>query len=214
MEGPRPKILLIDDDIMSCKLVSKFFSELYEISYILDPCLALETLKQFQPELIILDIEMPVKNGIQVLKEIREAHSSIELPVIMLSASSDEQVIIDALELGANDYITKPIVPKVADARLHTQLNLKRFYKKSMQNQELEVIQSMVITYNHEINNPLTVALGNIMKIKKEHKDHPAILKAEEALLRIASITQKISELVDHCDQKEIYIDGKSKYKL
>ncbi|MEI8027242.1 MAG: response regulator [Pseudomonadota bacterium] len=210
----KTKILLIDDDLMSCKLVVNYFSAFYEVSYILDPSAALEKIEELKPELLLLDIEMPVKNGVQVLKEVREAYSSMHLPIIMLSASGADSVIVSALDLGANDFITKPIVPKVALARLQTQISLKKFYETNMDHRESEAIRAMVVTYNHEINNPLTVALGNLSKIKKELPDHPAVLKAEDSLLRIAGITKKIASLINSSEQKEIYIPGELKYKI
>lgn len=212
--GVRPKILLIDDDLMSCKSVVNYFSAFYEVSYILDPCSVLEKIKDFKPELLLLDIEMPVKNGVQVLKEVREAYSSLQLPIIMLSASGTENVIVSALDLGANDFITKPIIPKVAKARIQTQIHLKKFYETSMGHRESEAIRAMVVTYNHEINNPLTVALGNLNKVKKELPDHHALLKAEDALLRIAVITKKIAALINNSEEKEVYIIGELKYKI
>jgi hypothetical protein len=72
----------------------------------------------------------------------------------------------------------------------------------------------MVVTYNHEINNPLTVALGNVLKIKEELPRHPSILKAEDSLLRIAAITKKIAALMNRFDEKDDYVNGKSKYKI
>ncbi len=119
----KPKVLLIDDDLMACKLVVNYFSAFYDIAYILDPRSALDTIKDFKPELLLLDIEMPVKDGVQVLKEVREAYPSLQLPIIMLSASGADNVIVSALDLGANDFITKPIIPKVAQARIQTQIN-------------------------------------------------------------------------------------------
>jgi len=210
----KPKILLIEDDLMSCKLVASFFSSSYEITYILDPCAALDAIKNLNPELILLDIEMPLKNGIQVLTEVRKIYSSLQLPVIMLSASGGDNIIVNALDLGANDFITKPIIPKVALARLQTQIHLKKFHESSMYHQEAEAIRSMVVTYNHEINNPLTVALGNVLKIKEELPRHPSILKAEDSLLRIAAITKKIAALMNRFDEKDDYVNGKSKYKI
>ena len=212
--GVKPKVLLIDDDRMSCKLVVNFFSAFYEVSYILDPSEALEAIKNVKPELLLLDFEMPIKNGIQVLKEVRGTYSSFQLPIIMLSASGTDNVIVSALDLGANDFITKPIIPKVAQARIQTQIHLKKFYETSMDHRESEAIRSMVVTYNHEINNPLTVALGNLMKIKKELPDHPAVLKTEDSLLRIATITKKIASLINSFEEKEVYITGELKYKI
>jgi len=77
-------------------------------------------------DLVLLDIEMPDMNGLEVLKLIRQKYSASELPVVMVTAKSQSEEIVDALELGANDYLTKPIDFPVALARIHTQLSHKR----------------------------------------------------------------------------------------
>src|SRR6185369_6710643 len=75
-------------------------------------------------DLILLDIMMPDIDGIQVLRRLREKSSGIELPVIMTTARADRRDIVNALELGANDYVTKPIDLPVLLARVRTQLAL------------------------------------------------------------------------------------------
>ncbi len=75
--------------------------------------------------LVLLDIEMPGLSGLDVLKTVRQRHSPIELPVIMVTARQQSEHIVEALGLGANDYVTKPIDFAVALARIETQLALK-----------------------------------------------------------------------------------------
>jgi len=76
-------------------------------------------------DLILLDMYMPGKSGIATLKEIKEKESTKDTPVIMLSASDDEDEIVTALEHGASDYVTKPYIAKVLLARIKTAIRLK-----------------------------------------------------------------------------------------
>jgi len=77
-------------------------------------------------DLVLLDMMMPIMDGIAVLKTIRETYSAAQLPVIMVSAKDDSDDIVGALSLGANDYVTKPIDFPVAFARIHAQLSRKK----------------------------------------------------------------------------------------
>jgi len=87
---------------------------------------ALELVKKHNIDLVLLDIRMPGVSGIEVLKVLRETYSATELPVIMVTGVNQSQDIVEALNLGANDYVTKPIDFPVASARIQTQLLQKR----------------------------------------------------------------------------------------
>lgn len=87
---------------------------------------ALEYLREWHVDLVLLDIMMPEMDGFQVLDAIRERYNQTSLPVIMATAMSSSEDITNALKKGANDYITKPIDIEVMHARIHTQLSLKQ----------------------------------------------------------------------------------------
>src|SRR4051812_46076861 len=97
-------------------------------------------------DLVLLDLEMPRMSGFDVLKQIRETRGPMELPVIIVTARQARKDVVEALELGANDYVTKPLDLPVVFARLQTQLAHKRAVDRIVQleadvrrrNQELE----------------------------------------------------------------------------
>jgi diguanylate cyclase (GGDEF)-like protein/PAS domain S-box-containing protein len=87
---------------------------------------ALSLLTKQRFDLVILDILMPDLNGLEVLKKIRHAHSESTLPVIMVTIKSEGSGVVEALECGANDYISRPIDFPVLFARIQNQLSRKR----------------------------------------------------------------------------------------
>lgn len=87
---------------------------------------ALELIERRSFDLILLDVMMPDINGMEVLKRIRERYSEIELPVIMLTMLDESSDVVEALERGANDYVTKPIEFPVLQARIKTHLHRKK----------------------------------------------------------------------------------------
>lgn len=87
---------------------------------------ALESIQDKSWDLVLLDVMMPEMDGIEVLKEIRESKSLTELPVIMVSARGDSEMIGEALECGANDYVSRPLNFPVVFSRIRAQLRLKK----------------------------------------------------------------------------------------
>jgi len=105
---------------------------------------ALEMVATEHFDLVLLDIMMPDVDGISVLKQIRDKSTGLDLPIIMTTARAERRDIIEALELGANDYVTKPIDLPVLLARVRTQLALARASRelKSAQKKILELTSS------------------------------------------------------------------------
>jgi CheY-like chemotaxis protein len=87
---------------------------------------ALEKIAAALPSLILLDISMPDMNGLEVLARVRETYSPVQLPVVMVTARTDSEDVVEALGLGANDYVTKPIDLPVLLARVRAQLRIRK----------------------------------------------------------------------------------------
>ena len=87
---------------------------------------ALEQMRKHPFDVVLLDVMMPDIDGLTVLQTIRKTHSATELPIIMLTANSQSEDIVEALDLGANDYVTKPIDFPVVLARVRAQVSRKR----------------------------------------------------------------------------------------
>ena len=110
------KILIIDDDIKLIQLLREYLEENnFKVSHALDGNHAVAKIQEKTPDLIILDIMLPGKDGLEVLKDIRR---EITLPVIMLTAKGDDTDRIIGLELGADDYLPKPFNPRELLARI------------------------------------------------------------------------------------------------
>lgn len=120
MDTKAKKILIADDepDILEI-LQYNLMSEGYQVITAKDGDEAVEKAKAFQPELIILDIMMPKKTGIEVCNLLRMQPTFGETLIIFLTARSDEKSQINGLETGADDYISKPISPKVLTSRVN-----------------------------------------------------------------------------------------------
>lgn len=126
------KILIIDDDIASCRTLQlHFLSQDYavEIAHNVDDGLA--TAADMQPNVIILDIKMPGRSGLEALPEFKEKHP--DTPIIMITAFHDMDSTIEAMQLGANEYIHKPIDINELDDAVHNALNRSEAMKNDLQ---------------------------------------------------------------------------------
>jgi len=110
------RLLIIDDDIKLIELLSEYLGgNQFDISHLLDGENALDEIQTRCPDLIILDYMMPGKDGLEVLRDIRQNY---DLPVIMLTAKGDDTDRIVGLEMGADDYLPKPFNPRELLARI------------------------------------------------------------------------------------------------
>jgi two-component system alkaline phosphatase synthesis response regulator PhoP len=128
MELKQRKILVADDEPDILEIVSyNLSSEGYEVYTAKDGNEALEKAKQILPDLIILDIMMPFKSGVDVCRILRSQAIFETTLIIFLTALNDDSTQIKSLEIGADDYITKPISPKVLVSRVNAMF--RRVYK-------------------------------------------------------------------------------------
>lgn len=116
-------ILVVDDDRHICDLIKMYLEDDFRVEVIHDGITATDKVIELNPVLVVLDIMLPGKNGWEVCKEIRRKMS---VPIIMLTAKGEEIDKVLGLELGADDYITKPFSPRELSARVKAVLRRTR----------------------------------------------------------------------------------------
>ena len=120
--GNSSRLLIVDDDAyLRTSLRQQFVAEGFDNIFDVGSATGLNTaLKEANPDLILLDIQMPDGNGVEICKRLRR--EGFAKPIVMLTAKNAESDIIEGLEAGANDYVTKPLRMGELLARIHTQL--------------------------------------------------------------------------------------------
>ncbi|HEX2573626.1 MAG TPA: response regulator [Polyangia bacterium] len=145
-------LLIVDDSKTSREGLLELLSyEGYQCQAVGDGDAALRSLKTQRVDLILLDIAMPGVSGLHVLDEVRRQHSAVDLPVIMVTGQSASQATANALDRGANDYVTKPLDLHVLLARIRTQLQLRDLGR--LKDEFLSIA-------SHDLKNPLTAILA------------------------------------------------------
>ena len=136
------KILVIDDDINICDLLRMYLEkEGYEVRTANDGVEAMTVFRMYEPDMVLLDIMLPKKDGWQICREIREQSSK---PIIMISAKGETIDKVLGLELGADDYIVKPLDMKEVFARIKAVL--RRYAKHDTADGELIKFDNLEIS--------------------------------------------------------------------
>ena len=120
-------ILIVDDEEDIIEFIKyNLEKEHYDVITAENGEKGLEKIKKYSPDLVVLDIMMPGIDGLEVCRRTRATPENASLPIIMLTAKTDETDIVVGLELGADDYISKPFSPKVLLARIKSVLRRKK----------------------------------------------------------------------------------------
>ena len=203
------EMLIVDDSAMERKLLENIFSKQgFEISSVESGEACLEYLGMAEKvDIVLLDYAMEGISGLETLRKIREKKTHLELPVLMVTGKNKTGDIVETFSAGANDFITKPVDIEVAISRVNTQMSLSSLSRQAANAKEIHAINAMITTYNHEINNPLTIAMGSYEIFKRKRRDED-LEKINTALKRIADIVSKIEGVVDSGVEFEEYIES------
>ena len=119
-------VVIADDDPQISRLVKfKLEKEGYSIFLGENGQEALDLIREVTPDIVILDVMMPVMDGFEVLRELKSEQVTAGIPAIMLTAREMEEDVLKGFDLGAVDYMTKPFSPSELAARVNANLNCK-----------------------------------------------------------------------------------------
>jgi signal transduction histidine kinase len=211
--GNKPVVLIADDEPDMLRFLKTQLQRDCQVVEAVDGNQAIEKALQFLPEMILLDMMMPEKDGLQACRELREKTPTERIPIVLLTARADEETKLAALEAGANDFLTKPFSTTELSVRIRNLIESRTFERKlARQNQILEAtLQQLKDTETqlvqteklaslgrmsagiiHEINNPLNFAKTAIHTLKGMGK-----LLPEDERPDYDEVLQDIGEGVD-----------------
>jgi two-component system, cell cycle response regulator len=129
-------ILIVDDLIQNIQVLGRTLeTQGYSITYAMSGKEALQRLQAIQPDLILLDLLMPEMSGLEVCEQIKKNPNYYHIPILFLTASHEEEHLIEAFENGAADYVTKPFRATELLARVQTHIQLKRQTRQLQQSE-------------------------------------------------------------------------------
>ena len=220
--GHLPKALVADDEPDMLRFLKSQLTHHYEVLEAVDGQQAIEKAAQFLPDIILLDMMMPEKDGLQACRELRERTSTQSIPIIMLTARADEDTKLAALGAGASDFLPKPFSTTELHVRIKNLVESHQYQSRlSKQNQALEsTIEQLKETESqlvqteklaslgrmsagiiHEINNPLNFATTGLYTLRNKGKylaveqqeEYAEVLKdVEEGIKRVKTIVSDL----------------------
>lgn len=217
-----PKVLVADDEPDMLRFLKSQLVTHYQVIEAVDGQQAVDKAAQFLPDLVLLDMMMPEKDGLQACKELRERTTTQSIPVIILTARGDEETKLKALSMGASDFLPKPFSTTELHVRIKNLVDSYHFQRKlSKQNTVLEnTIEQLKETETqlvqteklaslgrmsagiiHEINNPLNFATTGLYTLRnkvkmiapEQQEEYQEILTdVEEGIRRVKTIVSDL----------------------
>lgn len=183
----RARILIVDDEPANIHLLAEILRDDYHVNIATSGATALKIVQEHdQPDLILLDVSMPEMDGYEVCRRLNQNESSRHIPVLFVTALQDEEFELKGLELGAMDYLTKPVRPAVVRQRVKNGIALKR------QHDELQ----------------RTVA--RLEQLTRELLYEKETIKVLEGIIPICCVCKKIRNDEGYWKQLETYISEHS----
>ena len=211
----RSTLLIVDDTETNVDILVELLSDLYEIVVALDGERALKILDEQAVDLILLDIMMPEMDGYEVCKRVKQNEKTHDIPIIFITAKTDEASIEKAYDVGGMDYITKPFKPKELFARIKTQLHIRALIEELERSKcelkRLSETDPMTNLYNRRYFNdasktimelakrdktPLTVVMLDIDKFKKVNDTYGHDV-GDDILISISNILLEMTRKSD-----------------
>ena len=201
----RPKVLVVDDQLLSTRLLERRLvrSEMQVFSAT-NGTEGLRLAREVHPDVILLDIVMPGMDGIAVCRELKKDDLLKDIPVIFITARTGTQDKVEGFDVGAADFLVKPLNLEEAHARVKTQLriiqehhNNLRLTRELEQSRRQSSIMHLTEGIAHNLNNLLGVMLGYIALLKRNVGDTEKVLgnadRMDSAIKRMTRIVQQLT---------------------
>ena len=185
------KIFIVDDDAVNRQVLINHLSlqQNYALTQASSGVEALALMKEgYKPDLILLDVMMPHLSGYEVTEEIRQTQQANELPILLLTAKNQTSDLVTGLEVGANDYLTKPVFKEELLARIKTHLNIQQLKAENLRmSAELDVtrrLQQMILPNDQELEQVAGLEIAGFMEPTEEvGGDYYDVLQHEGCIL-------------------------------
>ncbi len=192
---PKITLLIVDDIPANVSVLFDFLSASgFKVLVAQDGESALQKAHYAQPSLILLDVMMPGIDGFETCRRLKNDPKTQDIPVIFMTALADTENKVKGFELGAVDYVTKPIQQEEVLARVNTHLTIRKLQKElQTQNDELDAFAHTVA---HDLKNPLNAVLGFAEMLGENAADH---LDAEslEYLEGLQTASRKMVDIIE-----------------
>lgn len=192
------KILYVEDEESTRDIITRFLSRRFSyITTAIDGIDGLVKFKEGDFDIVITDIKMPGMSGLEMSQEIKRIDK--DMPIIITSAHSDLPFLINAIEIGIDNYVLKPIKIEKLNQAIIKSSQQKLLQQKERHSKMFEYLTFITVGMGHDFNNLLTPALGYISLIRSIIKEDSLLIeylnKSEESLLKCKDLVQRFMQL-------------------
>ncbi len=214
-------ILIVDDDTISIQMVQAILEKgKFDIITATNGKKCIEKARNFKPQLILLDIKMPEMSGIEVCKILQQDQNTRSIPVIFVTADTDNSTLEEAFYAGGTDYVCKPINRVELTARINSAITQRIMSDRLLEKGKLKAILELAGGVCHELNQPLQVVSGYttllMSEIPEDDSRYEMVVTIAEQVERITEISRKLMNITRYKtrhylgDSKIIDINGAS----
>ncbi|MEK6790465.1 MAG: response regulator [Deltaproteobacteria bacterium] len=198
MEKMKPRILLVDDEEINLTLLAAKFERVgYELEKASNGIEAIVKVKEFKPDIILMDVVMPQMDGYEALRILKSREETSYIPVILVTGRSEVEDKVLGFEVGAEDYISKPYSLQEVVARVKSLLRMRALQAKLTETEKMAALGGMVDGIAHEVRNPL-MAIGGMARRLKEHETDP---QHKDYADRIISSVERLERMLRRVDE-------------
>jgi len=202
------KILIVDDLPISQEVLNELLSPYYELIFANNGQEGYDLTKSKKPDLIIMDVVMPVLNGFEATKLIKADEEVKDIPIIFITVLDNIQDVVKGFEIGGVDYIIKPFHDLEVLSRINTQIKLRKYQAQILELTKKNSILAMAVTVNHDIRQPLTVLQGYLDKMIDDLQNFKIVYN-QKSIDRInISIETIVKFLNKYCECENYDIDN------
>ncbi|MEE9613757.1 MAG: response regulator [Thermodesulfobacteriota bacterium] len=192
-----PRVLVVDDSDESLFLLSsKMEAEGYEVAGATNGMEALEKVKSFHPDIVLLDVMMPQLDGYEVCRRLKSDEDTRYIPVIMITGKGELEDKVMGLGLGAEDYITKPYSMVELSARVRSLLGMRMLQSRLRESEKMAALGEMVDGIAHEVRNPL-VTIGGMARRLREHETDEERKRCAETIIKSVDRMERMLQRID-----------------
>ena len=156
-----PLVLVVDDNADLRAYLASELSQLYRVETAANGVEGFRKATRLRPQLVIADVMMPIMNGYELCRRLREEPTLNATPIILVTAKAGSEAAIEGLQIGANDYVTKPFSMEELQARIAAQLRARMVERElGERNARLAAIGQITSTVVHDLRNALTLIVG------------------------------------------------------
>lgn len=196
-------VLIVDDEPLSVEMLGSLLNDEYRIIMAHSGQEALDMISSQVPDLILLDILMPVMDGYEVFRIIKQNPLFRDVPVLFITAMGEAECESEGLMMGAGDYIVKPFNPSLARLRVKNHLELKR--QRDLLNSRAEELQVLNNELAHEVEERRSVQISNEQLISELRKA-TAEVKTLSGLLPVCASCKQVRDDQGYWSQLETYL--------